>query len=244
MQLHVPAATAGDYSIRLDVSIDAGVPVTANVDTMPKTASGCPGAPPRSADSAIDDDLEDTQQPNGTITTSAQNVAPLSGGPQLVCAWLLDNWTVNAIPQPVVAGPISATVTVAHNLVFKGRTAQNQTIKLFALPFASDIAAVQFRARFHCAGAPRYRNGKRWNGFASEDLSYVVFGTAKPDSSGRFTIREYFSSSHVAVVHGRVQGKTISGTLSDKARSSTFTHNPRQSLRCQTGTVGFTAKTP
>jgi hypothetical protein len=45
-------------------------------------------------------------------------------------------------------------------------------------------------------------------------------------------------------VHGRVQGKTITGTLSDRAKSSAFTHNPRQSLRCQTGTVAFTARTP
>jgi hypothetical protein len=244
MRLHAPAATAGNYAIALDVSIDAGVPVTAIVDAMPKSASGCPGTPPPSADSAIDGDLEETQPPSGTITIAADNVPVLSGGPQLLCAWLLDNWTVNAIPQPVVLGPVSATVAVAHNLVFKGGTAQNETIKLYAQPFASDILAVQFRARFHCAGTPRYANGKRWNGFATDTLSYVVFGAAKPDASGRFTIREHFSSSHVAIVHGRVQGKTITGTLSDRARSSAFTHNPRQSLRCQTGTVAFTARTP
>jgi hypothetical protein len=244
LQLHVPAATAGTYPVTLDVTIDSGVPVTAIVDEMPKTASGCPKAPPPSADSAIDDDLEDAQPPSGTISTSAPNVAPLSGGPQLVCAWLLDNWTVNANPRPVVLGPISATVTVAHNLVFEGHTAQKKSIELFATPFAADILAVQFRARFHCVGTPRFANGKRWNGAATESLSGLVFGAAKPDATGRFTIREHFSRSHVAVVHGRVQGKTITGTLTDRVRSSQFTHNPHQNLSCQTGTVPFTARTP
>jgi hypothetical protein len=247
MQLHVPAATAGNYPITLDVTLDSSVPVTAWVDTMPNQPNGCPTTPagaPASAENPIDDDLEETQAPGGTIVTSAQNAPLLSGGPQLVCAWLLDDWSVNVNPQPVVAGPIWATVTVAHNLVFKGRTSQKQPIKLFARPFASDILAVQFRARFRCDGRPRFVNGKRWNGFTNETLSYVVFGAAKPDTSGRFTIREHFSRSHVVVLHGRVQGKTVAGTLSDRARSSTFTDNPRQSLRCQTGTVAFTARTP
>jgi hypothetical protein len=48
----------------------------------------------------------------------------------------------------------------------------------------------------------------------------------------------------VVVLHGRVQGKTIAGTLSDRARSSTFTHNRGQSLRCQTGKIAVTARTP
>jgi hypothetical protein len=244
MQLHAPAATAGDYPVKLDVSIDAGVPVTAIVDEIPKSPSGCPKVPPPSAESAIDADLEDTQQPSGTITESAPNVAPVSNGPQLVCAWLLDNWSVDVFPQPVLLGPISAAVAIAHNLVFTGHTSQNQAIKLFATPFAGDILTVQFRARFHCAGAPRTPDGKLWNRFGNEFLSYVVFGAAKPDAGGRFTIRERFTSIHVVVVHGRVQGKTITGTLSDRARSTVFTHSPHLGPRCTTGTIGFTARTP
>jgi hypothetical protein len=243
MKLDVPGVSTGAFTVRLSVTLDYGVPVTAWVDVMPDTGHGCPsrpGAEPRSANNVIDQDIEVSKRPAGTTTVKAATSA-VSGGRQLVCAWLLDNWSVNVNPKPVVAGPVAARVSIAHGKLFKGHTSQHFSITLAAAPLAKNILGAQFNERLHCNGTPLLLGRTPWNRVYSETLTGLIFGVARPDKHGRFKIRQN-ADGRTTILHGRVMGKTITGTFTDSGPSWAFTGNHAQSLRCTTGTVHFSAR--
>jgi hypothetical protein len=237
LQLHVPAAVpqGQGFTASLDVTLDADVPVTAWADVLANSPAGCPRTPlgePRSADNVIDEDIQDHAQPSGTVTVKSEYIAPRGSGNQLVCAWLLDNWSVNVNPQPVVAGPVSAVVTVAHRLLFKGHTSQGFGITVGAAPFAAQILGVGFRERLRCGARTSIQK---------VILSADAFGVVRPDSSGRFAITER-GDGRTTKLRARITGKTMTGTLSDSGAFTHFVGVQSQRVHCTAGRVRFTAR--
>ena len=245
MTLHAPGTIAAStVKVTLNVALDGGVPVSAVVDLLSRAGkcADSPAGEPKSANDVIDEPLPDVSPPSGTASVSA-SVTFGTPGRHVLCAWLLDAWS-NAVHPAVVAGPVSATVTVAGNEAFTGKTSQHLPISFATLPFARHILGIAFEVRFRCDGVPRYPSGHRWNGVAKESLSAFTYGVLSPDAHGRFALKLNGNRNHRIDIHGRVAGKTISGTITDRIASWIFTGNRRQQLSCRAGTERYTAHAP
>lgn len=233
------------FPFTFHITMPADIPVTAIVDAFDKAhRKSCPAAPQSasSANELINQDVNDTTTSTGSIAITG-NFTPSWSGGVLLCGWLQDGWSV-AVHPPVVAGPVAATVNQVGNFVFRGPTSQHKAISIFATPFAARIAGVTFTAVLRCHGTPRYFSGKRWNGVTTQAVSAVVFGIVKPDHHGRFAIRLTGHPAHVFTLTGRVLGKAITGTFTERGRSWVYTHNHAQNLACTSGVVHFTVRRP
>jgi hypothetical protein len=69
-------------------------------------------------------------------------------------------------------------------------------------------------------------------------------GLAWRRGGGRFALNLNGNRNHRIDIHGRVSGKTISGTITDRIASWIFTDNHRQKLSCRAGTERYTAHAP
>jgi hypothetical protein len=247
LQFTAPGAIAKQsyFTFTFHITMPTNVPVTAIVDAFDAAHwKSCPAAPQAAsqANEQINQDVNDTAGSTGSIALKG-NFAPSWSGPILLCGWLLDNWSAAAHPR-VVAGPVAATITQVGNYIFRGQTSQHKQIKIFATPFARQILTVSFTAHLRCNGTARLYGGGRWNGITHQTPSYVVFGAVAPDHHGRFAIRLTANPRHVFTLTGRVSGKAITGTFTERGRSWVYTHNTAQNLSCTSGPVHFTVRRP
>jgi hypothetical protein len=242
LQITAPGTVARGNGANVSVSatLPSGVTVEVVVDAFSKHSHPtCPSRPPSNADSALDEMLTGTSQPVRASTTEPVTVTNST----LLCAWLLDGWSGSDSPA-VVSGPVAATVSAAPPLTFRGHTAQHRSMSILTSPFASAIMGVQFGVHLRCNGTPRLLTGRPWNGVDKETISAFIFGHVKPDHSGRFKIRLTSNPRHTFTLKARISGKTIIGSFTETGRSWVFTQNHGQNLRCSSGSVKFSLRTP
>ena len=245
LALHAPAAIAnGSYTaFTFDITLPANIPVTAIVDVFDERHwTSCP-AKPEDAPNATQPITQDVTSTSSATVHLNGNFSPPGSGAVLLCGWLEDAWS-NAVPAPVVSGPVAASVTQVGNYKFHGQTAQHKPMAIFTTPFAGRILGVNFTARLHCNGTPKLTTGKRWKGVTHQGVSAIVFGIAKPDQHGRFAIRLTGNPNHAFTLAGRVSGHSITGTFTERGRSWVYTSNHAQNLSCTTGVVHFSLHRP
>jgi hypothetical protein len=190
----------------------------------------------------LNEQLTGTQQPTGVVSSTNSSVSVHGYGAYLVCAWLLNGWTTAANP-PTVAGPISVTVTAVRPETFRGRTSQRLPINITLAPVEHLVLEIGYKDRLRCAGPTTFTNGTRWNGLWSNDFGTSGFGTVRVRGSGSFGVNLNGNHNHTFKLHGQMRRKRITGTFSERGKSSAFTSNPAQSLPCGTGTVRYTVRT-
>ena len=248
IQLRAPGRIDGGqtFAVTLIANVDWGVPLIAIADLKPKTnGSGCAGNPdgePTAATQELDEQITDTQQPAGGVSSTNTHVSVHGYGAHLVCAWLLNGWTTAANP-PTVAGPISATVTAVQPETFRGRTAQRLPIKITLAPVERLVLAISYKDRLQCAGPATFTNGVRWNGLWGNDFGTGALGTLRVRRSGSFDVNLNANSNHAFKLQGHVKRRRITGTLSEQGKSSVFTSNSGQSFTCRTGEVRYSVRT-
>jgi hypothetical protein len=235
-------------TVTLGADLDHDVPVNDIVDVKPERPGvGCAANPvgePTSATSVIQDQLLDTQQPQGVVSSTGTMTLSTPGA-YILCAWLVSGWS-QADPAPAVAGPIAIPVTVLKPLTYHGRTAQRRGIAITVAQGENLITALAFTDHLRCSGRPvTFKNGLRWNGDWSDDLvAGQSYTTLRISPTGTFKLRLRGKAGHTLDIQGRRRGKRLVGTFSESGRSSVFTGNTAQNRPCRTGTVHFTATTP
>jgi hypothetical protein len=231
------------FPFTLTPTADAGVPLTAVVDMLPlhrgAQCAATPSGEPTSASTLLHAGFTDTQQPAGTVPQIGTG-QPVSLGPWLVCGWLEAGWTSSQNP-PVVAGPASATVTVVHDRVFRGRTSQHHTIAITIAPIENILTKLTYADNLHCGGHPQLATGQPWNGEWSDMFTTQNFGTIHLGRTGALSL-SLSAANRAFKLHARLAGNHLKGSFTEQGLAIAFTGVSGELQRCGTGTVRFSTK--
>jgi hypothetical protein len=245
LRLPVRVDAAESFPVTATATVEHDIQVEAIVKQKPaRGGAACASSPPAEPTGdaqVLDQQLTDTQQPAGSVSSDPATVTLPGPGRYLVCGWLLGAWSGQAAgaPAPVVAGPVASTVTAVSAQVFRGRTSQHHGFKLVIAPVQRHVLEVAYTDNIHCRGVARLQNGLPWDGIWSNDLTPSNFGTLAVSRSGLIHTSLNGNPNLGLVLTARERGSRIAGSFTERGRSFAFTGNTAQSLPCTSGRVSF-----
>lgn len=249
LRLAAPSEVDLDEQFPLNISatLNAGITVLATADIVPdRTGTSCapnPDGEPTSATPALNgEQLNDTQVPAGTVSTSDGTGQISAYGRYLVCAWLLDGWSQSNTPA-TVAGPISTTVTVVRPLIYRGRTSQRGKLTITVARAERDLYEISYSDHLRCAKPAVMAGGQRWNGDNTDSLTTSNFGVQHIGSSNTLKLRLNGNRNHTFDMTAHVSATAITGVFTEAGTPFGLLGNKAERFRCTTGNVHFTIRT-